>query len=111
MYRFLMSRRYVKLLFAIGEKKKKNILQLSRESDMTSSHLTIVMRQFEKEKIITKVKNGREYDIELTEIGEEVLSLVRKYNDIALKQLNKEVPKEEKVEIKDEGENKLVSTT
>ena len=97
MYRFLMSKRYVKLLFAIGCKKKKNILQLSRESDMTSSHLTIVMRQFEKEGIISKIKNGREYDIELTEIGQEVLVLVQKYDTIALKQLNKEQKEVEKV--------------
>jgi len=94
-----MSRRYANLLFAIGKSKKKNILQLSRESNMTSSHLTIVMKQFEKEGIINKVKSGREFDIEFTEIGKVVLKLVQEYNQIALKQLNKE---------KNEGDNKLV---
>lgn len=102
MYRFLMSKRYVKLLFAIGTSKKKNILQLSRVSDMTSSHLTIVMRQFEKEGIINKVKSGREYDIELTETGKEVLEIVQKYDEIANKQTNKVNNKKEE---KNEGKN------
>ena len=98
MYRFLMSRRYVKLLFAIGSSKKKNILQLSRVSNMTSSHLTIVMKQLEKEGLINKIKSGREFDIELTEVGKEVLKIVQAYHKIATKQLNKQ----------HEGNNKLV---
>jgi len=84
MYRFICSRRYVNLLFAIGIKKRKNILQLSRESDMTSSHLTIVMRQFEKEGLINKIKNGREYEIEFTEKGKSLLKIIQEYNQLAL---------------------------
>ncbi|MHA1677466.1 MAG: hypothetical protein ACTSW3_01655 [Promethearchaeota archaeon] len=96
MYRFIKNRRYVNLLFAIDSKKKKNILQLSKETNFTSSHLTIVMRQFEQEGLIKKTKNGREYDIEFTEVGKEVLQKTREYHEIAMKQLNKE--KTEKVE-------------
>lgn len=87
MYRFIMNgRRYVILLKAIDSVRRKNINQLSKDCDMTPSHLTIVMKQWEKEGLIKKIKSGREYVIKLTEIGKELLCLIRKYDKIALDQ-------------------------
>ena len=80
MYRFLTSRRYVNVMFAIDSQKSKNISQLSKESGMTGSHLTIVMRQWEKEGVIEKIKSGREYDIVFTEKGKKFLALVREFD-------------------------------
>jgi len=90
MYRFLMNgRRYVILFFAMNSVKEKNIQQLSKDSDMTPSHLTIVMKQWEKEGLINKVKHGREFVIELTEVGKEVLEIIKKYDIIAMEQIEK----------------------
>lgn len=92
MYRFLMNgRRYVILFFAMNSAKEKNIQQLSKDSDMTPSHLTIVMKQWEKEGLLNKIKNGREFVIKLTEVGKEVLDILKKYDEIAMRQSEKEV--------------------
>jgi len=67
---------------------------------MTPSHLTRVMSQWHRERLINKVrtkKDEREFEIELTEIGKEVVEIVRKYNKIARKQMDiaKDISKEE----------------
>jgi len=82
MYRFLTSRRYVNLMFAIDSVKRKNISQLSKESGFHGGHLTTVMRQWEKEGVIQKVKSGREFDIEFTSKGKEFLELMKKFDKL-----------------------------
>ena len=83
MYRFLASRRYVNLMFAIESQKKKNITQLSKETGFHGGHLTIVMRQWEKEGVIEKMKSGREFDIGFTDKGKQFLELVRTFDKLA----------------------------
>ena len=95
MYRFLMSRRYVKLLFAIDSPKSKNIRHLAKESGMTNSHLCIVMDQLFREGIVDKIKQGREYDIEFTEAGKELLKIIREYDKLAKKQIKNNVKGQE----------------
>ena len=88
MYRFICSPRYVKLIFVMNGK---NIRQLSREVNMTTSHLSNVMDQFSKEGIIVKEKKGREVELQLTEKGQELLEILRAYHEIAkreVKELN-----------------------
>ena len=94
-----MSKRYVNLLFLMG--KKKNIHQLSREIDMTTSHLSNVTDQWHREGIIVKVKNGREVELELTKKGEEIVTLLRKYDSISKKEIKME-------EVADEGKDQAV---
>jgi len=109
MYRFLMSKRYVNLLFMMG--KEKNIRQLSRDPkiNMTISHLSNVTDQWKKEGLINKKKSGRETEITLTEIGKQVVEIVRKYDEIAIIQVSKSKnKKEEKNEGKIEGKSKVV---
>ena len=90
MYRFMMNgRRYVILFLAMNSVRKKNIQQLSRVCDMTPSHLTIVMKQWEKEGLIKKNKSGREFVIELTDVGRNLLEIIRKYDVIAMQQSEK----------------------
>jgi len=43
----------------------------------------------EKEGLINKVKHGREFVIELTEVGKEVLEIIKKYDIIAMEQIEK----------------------
>lgn len=107
MYRFLMSKRYVNLLFMLGS--NKNLHQLSREPkiNMTISHLSNVTDQWKKEGLITKAKSGRETEIKLTEVGEKLVEIVRKYDTIAANQLNKTKNKEKKEE-KDERKSEVV---
>ena len=96
MYRFVCNQRYVKLLFSIRE--NKNIHQLSRESNMTTSHLSNVMDQFKREGIIEKEKKGREVEITLTEKGIELLEILRQYDNLNLKEAlekDKEAKEEE----------------
>jgi DNA-binding MarR family transcriptional regulator len=78
------GRRYVILLLAMNSIKKKNIQQLSKDCDMTPSHLTIVMKQWEKEGLINKIKSGREFVIELTEVGKQVLEVIKIYAKLLL---------------------------
>ena len=104
MYRFIAQKRYVNLLFMMGG--RKNLHQISKDPKvaMTISHLSNVTDQWSKEGLITKEKNGREIDIQLTEVGVDLVKIMRQYADIANKQLNKlpiepakqEVKKEEK---------------
>ena len=111
MYRFLMSRRYVNLLFMMG--KEKNIHQLSREPkiNMTISHLSNVTDQWKKEGLITKKKSGRETEIKLTDIGKKVVEIVRSYDEIAVTQINKSKnKKEEKNDGKTEGQSEVVQS-
>jgi len=91
MYRFVVSRRYVNLVFSIGSQRKKNISQLSKDSGMTTSHLTIVMRQWEKEGLILKIKDGREFDIELTDRGKQWMGYLKKYDTLARSEVEAEV--------------------
>lgn len=95
MYRFFMNRRYINLYFLM--QKKVNIHELSKEVNMTTSHLSIVTDQLEKEGLIIKNRKGREVSIELTDIGKRFGEILRDYNEIALTQLNKnkEIKKEE----------------
>jgi len=89
MYRFLMSKRYMNLLFMLGN--KRNIHQLSRDPkiNMTISHLSNVTDQWKKEGLITKTKSGRGTEIKLTDIGKQVEEIVRRYEEIAITQVNK----------------------
>ena len=63
--------------------KNKNIHQLSREVDMTTSHLTNVTDQFQREFILVKIKRGREVEIELTKKGKILLDLLRKFEELS----------------------------
>ena len=60
MYRFIAQKRYVRLMFLINGK---NIRQLSKEVDMTTSHISNVMDQFAKEGLIEKERKGRKKTI------------------------------------------------
>ena len=80
MYRFICSPRYVKLMFLINGK---NIRQLSKEVNMTTSHLSNVMDQFAKEGLVIKERKGREVEIKITEKGQELIEVLRAYDEIA----------------------------
>ena len=80
MYRFLMNLRYVKLLFSIDGDKKMH--QLSKESNMTTSHLSNVMDQFRREGIIEKEKKGREVEIRITDKGQELIEILKKFDEL-----------------------------
>jgi len=53
---------------------------------MTISHLSTVTDQWEKEDLITKERVGREVDMEITEKGEELCKLMKKFDDLATRQ-------------------------
>ena len=89
MYRFICSPRYVKLMFLINGK---NIRQLSKEVNMTTSHLSNVMDQFSKEGLVVKERKGREVEVKITEKGQELVEVLRDYDEIATRKLN-DVPK------------------
>lgn len=98
MYRFLMSRRYANLLFTIG--KHKNLHALSKETDMTISHLSNVTDQWVREGLIKKTRSGREVDVEITAKGQKLVELTRKFDDLF----------HDKKEVKNEGQNKEVQS-
>ena len=56
---------------------------------MTTSHLSNVMDQWKREGLIEKEKKGRETEIKITDLGKELVEILRKYDQIATKQLNK----------------------
>ena len=85
MFRFFGNQRYFKLFFDINGK---NIRELSKKHG-TISHLSVVTDQFKREGLITKVLNGREVDIKLTEAGEEFKKILRTFDNFAKKQLEK----------------------
>ena len=84
MYRFICSPRYVKLMFLINGK---NIRQLSKEVNMTTSHLSNVMDQFSKEGLVVKERKGREVEIKITEKGQELIKVLRVYDEIATRKI------------------------
>jgi len=57
MWKYLIKKGYVKLIFEIGNNKK-NITQLSKEGGMTISHLARVLDRWEKEDLIIKHKTS-----------------------------------------------------
>ncbi len=61
----------------------KNIRQLSKEVNMTTSHLSNVMDQFSKEGLVVKERKGREVEIKITEKGQELVEVLRAYDEIA----------------------------
>jgi len=69
------------LLFLMG--KNKNMHQLSKEINMTTSHLSNVTDQWQREGIIVKNLVGRELDINLTDKGKELVELLGKYDSIS----------------------------
>jgi predicted transcriptional regulator len=82
MYRFLINKKYDRLFRVMNSQKERNIAQLARLCDMTPTHLTIVMKQFESENIIIKNKSGREFEVELTEKGMEIVKALNKLRDL-----------------------------
>ena len=99
MYRFIAQRRYVRLMFSINGK---NIHQLSKEVDMTTSHLSNVMDQFAKEGLIEKERKGREVEIKVTEKGQELIEILRKYDELVERKI-KEEPREQDEGAKGQG--------
>ena len=85
MFRFFGNQRYFKLFFDINGK---NLRDLSKKHG-TVSHLSTVTDQFKREGLVTKVPNGREVDIKLTEEGEEFKKILRTFDNFATKQLEK----------------------
>lgn len=87
-----MSRRYVNFYFLLeqtaGSKKTINMHQISKDADMTVSHMSNVTDQLEKEGLIVKHRKGRECSLEITEAGKEFGEILRKFNELANKQLN-----------------------
>lgn len=83
MYRFLMSKRYADLLGLMT--RNKNIHQLSKDINMTTSHLSNVTDQWQREGIIIKNRVGREIELGLTDKGKEVLELVKDFDTISKK--------------------------
>ena len=80
MFKFIINRRYVKLLFLIQEKPKTKLRELSRTMDMDYGRLGIIVTQLKTEGIIEKKLNPElknVYDIELTPKGEKVVKLLR----------------------------------
>ncbi len=61
---------------------------------MTTSHLSNVMDQFAKEGIIEKEKKGREVEIKVTEKGQELVEVLRNYDEIARREIKKETEEE-----------------
>lgn len=47
------------------------------------------MDQWKREGLIEKEKKGRETEIKITDLGKELVEILRKYDQIATKQLNK----------------------
>lgn len=93
MYRFICSKRYVNLLFTIG--KSKNLHTLSKDIDMTISHLSNVTDQWEREGLIKKKRVGREVDIEVTKFGKQVMEVLQKFDDLVTGKINKEGKEDE----------------
>jgi predicted transcriptional regulator len=62
--------------------KHKNLHALSKEADMTTTHLSNVTDQWEREEIVKKTRVGREVDMELTKKGEKVVSLLRQFDNL-----------------------------
>jgi predicted transcriptional regulator len=97
-----MNRRYANLLFTLS--KDKNIHQLSREVNMTTSHLSNITDQWQREGLLTKERKGRETEIHITAKGKEVMKLVQKFDD-----LYKDKKPEREKENENEGKNNKVS--
>ena len=85
MLRFFCNKRYFDFFFDINGK---NIKDLSKKHG-TVSHLSVVTDQLKREGLITKIPNGREVDIRLTEAGEEFKKILRTFDNFAKKQLEK----------------------
>ena len=71
---------------------------------MTVSHLSNVMDQWKREGLIEKEKKGRETEIKITDLGKEIIEILRKYEEIATRQLNKIKG------VEDEGTNKVLES-
>ena len=78
-----MSKRYADLLGLMT--RNKNIHQLSKDINMTTSHLSNVTDQWQREGIIIKNRVGREIELGLTDKGKEVLELVKDFDTISKK--------------------------
>ena len=72
MWRYLIKKGYVRLIFAIGNNKK-NITQLSKEVGMTISHLARVLDRWEREDLVIKHKTSdKSSEIYLAEQGKKL---------------------------------------
>ena len=81
MKRFVYNQKYAKLLVSMtGEICQ--IDELARRIGANAGHLRIVLEQWFKEKVITKDKPGRDYQIKLTEKGEAISLKLAELMDI-----------------------------
>jgi len=114
MYRFVINETYLNMLLHIEEGEDK-MKKLASYSGVNYFNMTIVMQEFEKEGIIEKNKDTKEYSVTLTEKGKELMSALKKAKAI-LDGWEEYKTKEEKNANKPEpnksrGSNKEVSKT
>jgi len=72
MYRFVMSKRYIKFLIDM-EGKKQTVTELSKVAGMSLQHLYNVTKQFIKEGILRRIDENKEVYLELTSKGNKVV--------------------------------------
>jgi len=69
--RFVYNPKYVKLLVGLTGKTAQ-IDELAKKNNINAGHLRIVIDQWTRECVVSKDKHGREYNVSLTEKGEEI---------------------------------------
>ncbi len=95
MWKYLIKKGYVCLIFAIGNNKK-NITQLSKDVGMTISHLARVLEHWEREGIITKrITKEKASEIFLTELGKKLNIILRDIDHMARMAESRAIRKEE----------------
>ena len=85
LYRFVIKKNYVNLLINLSYGEH-TMMECSKFTGMNYAHLTIVLNEFVKEKIMQKIRKNNSFCIELTNKGRKIVSCLQELKKIIEKE-------------------------
>ena len=85
MYRFIIDRRHNDLLSSIASSKKNSMTDMGKEMGFSYQHISVVMKQWEKEGLVKKsqVEERKvQVSVEITDKGRAIMKLLRQIEKI-----------------------------
>ncbi len=85
MYRFIINKKHNDLLSSIANSKKHSMIDMGREMGFSYQHISIVMKQWEKEGLVIKAQVEErkvQVSVEITEKGKAIVNSLRRIESL-----------------------------
>lgn len=96
MYRFIINKRHNDLLISIANSKKNSMTDMGKEIGFSYQHISIVMKQWERDGLIIKAQVEErkvQVSVEITDKGKSIVEFLRQIQNISEKGGKNEIKK------------------